>query len=1552
MALSHRLIPPLISLFFALSGGLGLARAEIYTWGSDERGQQGREVMPVAVDSSEVLAGKTIATVTAGTSHTVALASDGRLYAWGHNGTGQLGDGTMTSRSKPVAVATHGALAGKVVSAVSAGNYHTVAATSDGKLYAWGDNYHGQLGIGVTAAQTTPIAVTMSGALAGKSITAVAAGESHTVALASDGQAYAWGYNFFGQLGDGSATMRTTPVAVTTTGALAGKTITAIAAGASHTVALTSEGKLYAWGANIWGQLGDGTTDSRRAPVAVVMNGSLADKTIIAVAAGLSHTVALASDGTLLAWGLLGPGTLEERARPAVVELPEAMAGKTITAVAASGGSHAVALASDGSLFVWGANGYGQLGDGTVTSRLTPVAVSPDGVLSDQTITAVFTGGAHTVVQAGDGKLYAWGAGGHGQLGDGVTNRLAPSAVATSGALGGKTITALAAGNSHTLALASDGTLLAWGYNLYGQLGDGTTSHRAMPVVALTASGALANKVVSAIAAGANHSVALTSDGAVYAWGSNGGYGQLGHGNFADSSVPVPVTATGALAGKTVTAIAAGAEHTVVLAQDGTLHAWGDNAYGQLGDGTSSDHWTPTTVNMNGALAGKTITVIAAGAHHTVALASDGSIYAWGRNEFGQLGDGTAMARAAPVAVTMSGALAGKTVTAIAAGAGHTLALASDGTLYAWGQNTWGQLGDGGTLGQRTPVAVTMSGVLAGKAVVAIAAGSGHSVALTSDGGLYAWGYNFYGQLGDGTVSSRTTPVMVTQSVDLAGKAFVLVAAGGHHTAAVARKPSQTILFVEPGTKTFGDAPFELSATASSGLPVTFEVISGPATVSGSTVTLTGAGTVTVRASQVGDADYAPAEDVERTFVVSAAAQTIYFSEIGTRILGEPPLLVHAISSSGLPVDFAVVSGPASVEGARLTLHEAGMVTVRASQAGDADHLPAPPVEQTFRVALGAGRRLYAWGLNGNGQLGDGSQTRRDVPVAVTTSGALAGKTITAVAAGYGHTVALTSEGRLYAWGRNDVGQLGDGTTTGRTQPVAVSTTGVLAGKTIVAVAAGSLHTVALTSEGKVYAWGWNQFGGLGDGTTVHRSAPVAVSNTPALSGKTIIAIAAGKFHTLALAGDGTLFAWGRNYEGQLAIASSETNQRTPAVVPLRGSLEGRQIVAVAGGGAHTVAVTSDGTLHTWGENGAGQLGDGSTTWSDIPVQVAIPREMEGRFFIAAAAGEGHTVARAADGTLFAWGWNAFGQLGGDTTGNSSMPVMVVPDEALLGKFITQVAAGRTHTVALASDGTVFAWGQGADGQLGDGRVPYWERPMPVRMDGALAGRVVTAIAAGDAHTVAIAMSSLPEAQAITFANPGSRTFGDPPFTLHASATSGLPVSVAVVSGPATLSGSTLTLTGVGTVTLRASQAGNTDYAPAGDVQQSFEVLSAFDTWRAGQFTPEELEQPAISGPLADADGDGLSNLMEYALGSDARSAASAVQPLLEFTGSELSFRFLRARADVTYVVEGASTLAPEAWHELETNPGTVGEEVTVVDTVPVGDTTPRRFLRLRVTVP
>lgn len=360
--------------------------------------------------------------------------------------------------------------------------------------------------------------------------------------------------------------------------------------------------------------------------------------------------------------------------------------------------------------------------------------------------------------------LYAWGKNDEGQVGDGTNaDRTYPRHVTHAD------IIAISGGERHSLALKSDGTVWAWGDNVYGQLGDETTIDSNMPVQVRGL------KDVIAIAAGAYHSLALKKDNTVWAWGSNGS-GELGDGTYENKNKPVQVL-------EDVKAVAAGYSHSLALKKNETVWAWGDNLHGQLGvNGEKIKN--PVQV-----LTLKYVKAIAAGRNHSLAVAYDpesGSpnvVWAWGDNNYGQLGYGDDAGWSTPKPVTTTGSDDDtlNSIIKIDGGNYHSLALKDDGTVWAWGKNGSGQLGDGTISSPQERRTFPVKALnLENKKITQISAGAENSLALQDDGTIWAWGDNEYGQLGDDTNSPRLVPARVTRLTK-----GVLISSGTTHSLAV-----------------------------------------------------------------------------------------------------------------------------------------------------------------------------------------------------------------------------------------------------------------------------------------------------------------------------------------------------------------------------------------------------------------------------------------------------------------------------------------------------------------------------------------------------------------------------------------------------------------------------------------------------------------------------------------------------------------------------------------------------------------------------------------------
>lgn len=417
-----------------------------------------------------------------------------------------------------------------------------------------------------------------------------------------------------------------------------------------------------------------GQTDVEQQIGSVTSDSAGAIDTVVTVPVGATGFTAEGTSGNLIGFDAigLGPGGTHADALTMVGLASRRSICGGATPIA-GGEFHTIAVKSDGTVAAWGNNSFGQLGDGTLTTRTTPVTVNGLSQVSEVT-----AGDQSSYALTSSGTVFAWGDNTFGELGDGTTNtRTIPVQVS-----GLSDITQVAAGNFHALALKPDGTVAAWGVNNAGQLGDGTLTSRSTPV---TVQGL--THVVQVAAGGlpglAGHSVALKNDGTVWTWGY-GKHGQLGQGS--NTSNPTPTQVPG-LTG--IVQITASGDNTYALKSDGTVFAWGDDGFGQIGNtGANQNQNTPLQANISD------VTTIAAGGTAALAIKTDGTVWDWGDNNAGQLGDDAACGKscATPVkaiGLTNTGAIAG--------GYTHSLAETINGSVFGWGRNAEGELGNGTT---------------------------------------------------------------------------------------------------------------------------------------------------------------------------------------------------------------------------------------------------------------------------------------------------------------------------------------------------------------------------------------------------------------------------------------------------------------------------------------------------------------------------------------------------------------------------------------------------------------------------------------------------------------------------------------------------------------------------------------------------------------------------------------------------------------------------------------------------------------------------------------
>ncbi len=549
-----------------------------------------------------------VKSVAAGLEHACALTTQGAVWCWGSNFAGQLGNGSTNSSAAPVQVA--GLASG--VASIAASKYHTCAVTNAGALSCWGLNTTGALGNGTTSNSSIPVPVSGLGA----GIASVAAGYEHTCALTQGGSVLCWGSNQFQQFGNGSNVSTLTPVSIPNLGS----GLASLSSGGFHTCALLADGGGLCWGFNSSGQVGNGTTAVTAAPARVVgLSGARA------LATGSLHTCALTVAGAVWCWGdttqgALGTATLQNIPTPlGVVGLPADLRSVGL------GYYHACVLRNGGEVLCWGAGFFGQAGSNALFT-LPPYGTStPVTVAGLPAAVSLSVGSSHNCVVSANGQAWCWGDNSAGQLGIGSSGNANFSAAPVR-VTGLVSVRAIAAGLAHSCAIDSGGGVSCWGYNGWGQLGNGTRTDSAVPVPVQGLSSG-----VAALALGWYRTCALTNTGAVLCWGQS------------ESTTPTPVA--GLASG--VTAISVGGQHACALKAGGEIVCWGSNTYGQLGDGTTARRDTPVPVVSlaTGASA------IAAGTNHTCAVAFGGIVGCWGGNENGELGDGTFAVRSRPAVV-------------------------------------------------------------------------------------------------------------------------------------------------------------------------------------------------------------------------------------------------------------------------------------------------------------------------------------------------------------------------------------------------------------------------------------------------------------------------------------------------------------------------------------------------------------------------------------------------------------------------------------------------------------------------------------------------------------------------------------------------------------------------------------------------------------------------------------------------------------------------------------------------------------------------------------
>jgi alpha-tubulin suppressor-like RCC1 family protein len=1122
------------------------------------------------------------------------------------------------------------------------------------------------------------------------------------------------------------------------------------------------------------------------------------------IAAGLKHSIALKSDGTVWGWGdnyygQIGTGALGLGLQ---YNSPAPVAGLSGIIAISAGEYHSLALKNDGTVWVWGRNNLGQLGTGDSIDKSAPYKLTTLTSIRD-----IAAGSNFTLALQNDGTVLAWGYNGYGQLGNmSYVSSQSPAAV-----IGITGVSSIAAGYNHSIALKGNGTVWGWGENLTGGLGDGTNTTSNIPVQVSTITG------VRSISTGNRFTTALKADGNVYAWGWNN-WGQLGDKSNTDKWVPVQTSNLSA-----ITALSSGYSHSTAIKSDGTIYTWGSNLYGQLGNGTTIDNNEPLTVtamNIGSTSAVTTPTPLGgtfANAITVILTASEAStVYYTVDGTTPSVGGPTTLIYTLPINISVTTTLKFFSVSLSSAKSedvkteiytidpipvttadpiGGTYTIVQTVTLASNKPGTTYYTTDGST--PAYPVGTTTTQIYTGSITISNTTTLNYFTRAFDANQELPKSQTYIINIPPVTTASPlggtyTSVQTVTLSMNKPGYIYYTLDGSIPTYPATGTTQIYTGALTISATTTLRYFSRAFDATQEALNSQTYTINIPPITTAnpiggtyapGQTVTLTSSKPGTIYFTIDGTTPTFPMTGTTQTYsgtlIINTTTTLNYFTRANDTTQEAVKTQTYAITN--LPFTTPAPPEGTYLPGQTVTLTSNKPGTIYFTVDGTIPSYPASGTTQVYSTAFAINvTTTLKFFCRSNDGYQEAVQSKvytiSNLPVTTATP---AGGTYTSV-----QSVTLTASKPSTIYYTTD-GSTPTFPTSASTQtysaPITVGTTSTLRffaidiynssnqelvkaesyiinipvpNQLTVVVQGGTstgstvnsspapdinckgyciqnystgLEVVTLTASpsGADVFVGWS---GACTGTapcTVTMSSSRSVTATFAPIGTVSIEpkIAAGYWHTVAVKSDGSVWTWGNNSDGQLGTGDYITRTVPAKVTPIKS------VIAVAAGDYHTLALRNDGTVWSWGYNNYGQLGDGTVNVaSDTPILV---KNLSG--IISIAAGAGHSIALRNDGTVWAWGNNIDGQLGNGSTVNSNLPVQV---SGLSG--MTAISAGWLHSVALRSNGTVWAWGANSDGQLGNNTL-ITPQTTPAQVSN-LSG--VTAIAAGGYHTVSLKSDS------------------------------------------------------------------------------------------------------------------------------------------------------------------------------------------------------------------
>ena len=1110
-------------------------------------------------------------------------------------------------------------------STVAIGGGHMCALLDNRSVMCMGLGASGQLGNNGSMDQSVPVYVANLGA--GRTAAALSAGFEHTCALLDNGNVSCWGNGLKGQIGNGVALNQLVPSQPLSFPG--NQKVVALSAGHSHTCAILDDGKVACWGAGSNGQLGNGGTLDSSVPL---MTNSLGDnRTAKSITLGHHHTCAVLDNGSTMCWGggsngqLGNGGTANALSPMTIASMPIAVQAVALVA----GDEHTCALLAQGSVACWGSGASGLLGGGATGDSAVPQLVSSFG--DGRTATALSSSHRHTCALLTDGNITCWGENTNGQGGNNGNSNPMLNPTETAG-FGPDTLAiSLTVGHTYTCALLNTTSLSCWGtLGVPGSTADLTpTSFDEFPqsrAVAVSERDFNGNGIYNifefpinfdftakGLAAGAQHTCAILDDGTINCWGDNT-KGQLGTGDTVTHSTPATTLSLGP--GRTAISVVAGYTQTCALLDNGSVSCWGEQ---YLTNDTKVINTSPSLVGDFGN--NRSAVQISSGLDFSCAVLDDGNVSCWGRGASGRLGNGGSTSSTNPTPTSSFGP--NRKAISVDLYSDHACALLDDSSVMCWGRNDYGKLGDGTTTEQNTPVQV--NAFPTNTTPIAISVGSHHSCALLDIGDVSCWGEGSYGQNGDGTSVNRPSPGLTSGFGD--GRLAVSVSSGDHHICAMLDS-GEVACWGQGGSGRLGNGGS--SSTSTPSLTSTFG-------------------------------------DERRATSLSVG------SYHGCVVLDS-----GQISCWGNGADGRLGNGETSNQanpGLTMTL---GPSVSSISVGGD------------HSCALLGNGSVACWGSE---RVGDGRTNGSSAPVLVSSFGP--GRTAVQVSSGAQGSCAILDNGSVSCWGYGS--NLGNEFTDYVPTPTLTGDFGT--GRTAVdlSVGTGQSHSCAVLDNGSVACWGRNMFGQLGDGT-IGTGDPKPSLTGSFGAGRTAVSVTTGVDHTCALLDNGSVSCWGRNQGGQLGTGDAITRSTPTLIAPFDS---GRTAVEVSAGRWHTCALLDNGQVSCWGKGDLGQMGHGSLVNSNVPLTITHSGGISNAVSISA--GYEHSCALLSNGSAMCWGSNNNGALGiGDAASNSHVYAVMVPPSLDANREVVDIIAGNDRTCVLYDNQSVACTGRGDGGQIGN----------------------------------------------------------------------------------------------------------------------------------------------------------------------------------------------------------------------------------------------------------